>query len=154
MVGWVVGLSVWWVVQPSQVMVLLVHRGLLAAGVGFWAVVVVVGLVVVAVVVVAVVLGVVLVLVVVVVVVVVVVGTLVAVVVVLGLVVVVVLCARPQDPLGIRWGVRVGQHWQPLWLHGLVDSEACQRPRSTGLTSPGRSGRLCWQFVGGGSSGA
>ena len=96
LVSWVVGLSSWWVLRPSQVMVLLVHGGLLAHAVEWWAVVVVLGLVVVVVVVVGVFSGV---LVVVVVVVVLAVGTSVAVVVVVGLVVVVVLWARPKDPL-------------------------------------------------------
>ena len=118
MVGWVVGMSAAWVVRPSQVMVLLVHGGSWAGGVGWWAVVVVVGLMVVVVVVVGVVLGVV----VVVVVVVLVVGALVAAVMVVGLVVGPVLWVRPEAPLAFRWGVGVGHHLQPLGLHGLVDS--------------------------------
>ena len=87
------------VVRPSKVMVLLVHRGLLASGVGFWAVVVVVGLVVAVVVVVGVVGG----------------GALVA-------VVVMVLWVRPQDPLGFWWGVGFGHYLQPLGLHASLDS--------------------------------
>ena len=86
------GLSAWWVVRPSHVLVLFVHGGLWPGGVGWWAVVVVV-------------VGVVLGVVVVVVVVVVVAGALLAVVVV-GLVVVVVPLVRPKDPLAScgAWG--------------------------------------------------
>ena len=108
-VGGVVALSAWWVVRPSHVLVVFVHGGLLAGGVGRWAVVVVV---------MEVVFG----LVVVVVVVHVVAGALVAAAVVVGLVVFVVLWVRPQDPLAFRWGVGVGHRLQPLGLRGLVDS--------------------------------
>ena len=100
LVGMVVGLSVWWVVRPSQVVVLSVDGGVRACGVGWRAVVVVVvGLVVVVVVVV-----VVLVLLVVVV------------------VVVVVLWLCPPDPLALRRDLGVGQHLQPFAPQGLVDS--------------------------------
>ena len=114
MVGWVVGLSARWVMPSFQVMPLLVHGGLWASGVGWRAVVVVVGLPVVVVVVVVVVLGVV-----VVVVVVVVVAVLVAVVVVVGLVVVVVLCVCPQV-LGIPVGLLGRASFAALRAAGLV----------------------------------
>ena len=91
-VGRVVGLSVRWVVQPSQVIVLSVHGGVRAGGVGWRAVMVVVGLVVVVVVVV---------------------------VVVLGVVVVVVLRVCPGDPLALKRDLRVRHHSGALGAAGL-----------------------------------
>ena len=96
-------------VRTSHGLALYVHVGSWAGGAGRWAVVVVV-------------VGVVLGVVVVVVVVVVVAEALVAAVVGVGLVVVVVLWVRPQDPLALPCGVRVGHRLQPLGLQSLVDS--------------------------------
>ena len=65
---------------------------------------------------------------------------------------VVVLWARPQDPLAFRWDVGVGYCLQHLKPHGLVDSGA---GLGLGLaetavegSSPVRTGRLWWRFVG------
>ena len=110
-VGWVVGFGARWVLSPSHLVVLSVHGGLRAGGVGWQAVVVVAGLVVV----------VVMVVVVVVVAVALVVGWVVLVVGV-GVVVVVVVRVCPQDPLVLRRDKGVGHHLQPLGLQGSLDS--------------------------------
>ena len=112
--------------------VLPVHGGLWGGGIGWRAVVVVLGL---AVVVVVVVVVVVLVFGVVVLVVVVVVA-LVALVVVVGLVVVVVLGVCPLDPLALQRDLRVGIHLQPLGLQGPPDSGG-----GCGANFDGNSGR-------------
>ena len=95
-VGGVLGWSAPWVVLPSHALVVLVHGGLWAGGVGWWAVVPVVVMVVV-----------------------VVVGALVA---VAPVVVVMVVRVRPEDPLAFRWGLKVGHTLQPLGPYGLVGS--------------------------------
>ena len=149
MVGWVVGWSAPWVVWPFQVVVVLAYGGLWAGGVGWWAVVVVAGVVLGVVVAVVVVVGVAFGMVVVVVVVV---GVmLVVVVVVVELVVVVVLWARPQDPLALRSDMGVGHRLLPFGPHGLVDSgggfgAGLGKDRSGGVPRPrvgfwGRDGR-------------
>ena len=96
-VGDVSGWNARWVVLPSHALVLLVHGGLWAGGVGRWAMVVLV----------VVVLGLV------------VVGALVVVALV---VVVVVLRVCPEDSLAFRWGLEVGHCLQPLGPYRLVGS--------------------------------
>ena len=134
MVGWVVELSAQWLVWRSQVVVVLVYGGLWASGVGWWAVVVGVGVVLGVVVAMVVGLGVVLL-----VVVSVLVGVLVVLVVVVEWVVVVVLWARPQDRLVFRWDVGVGHRLEPLVRHSLVDGSAGSGA-SLGRSQPGLRG--------------
>ena len=92
-VGWVVGFGARWVLRPSQLVVLSVHGGLRAGGLGWRAVVVVFGLLVE------------------------VVEEVVVVVVLVGAVVR-VLRVSPQDPLALWRDKEVWRHLQPLRLQG------------------------------------